>query len=99
MQTISSARVFVGSDSGAKHIACALGVSTVTLFGPESIGEWHCYDETKNKAIQVMVGCRDNDPNPPAFSWCGVTVCPYASHACMALIDPEVVLKAISEVA
>jgi ADP-heptose:LPS heptosyltransferase len=96
---LSLADVFVGSDSGAKHIACALGAATVTLFGPESIGEWHCYTGERHRALQVAVQCRDNDPNPPEFAWCGVTVCPYASHACLALIDPESVFNAITEVA
>ncbi len=92
---ISLADCFVGSDSGLKHIAAALGVATVTMFGPESVGEWHPYSEDKHTALQVPVGCRSNDAADPLFSWCGVETCPLASHACLTQISPEQVSKAI----
>jgi heptosyltransferase III len=37
--------MFVGNDSGLRHIAAALGVKTVTLFGAENPVEWHPYKE------------------------------------------------------
>jgi heptosyltransferase-3 len=33
--------VWVGNDSGPKHVAVALGVPTVTVFGPTHPGTWH----------------------------------------------------------
>ncbi|NBX68248.1 MAG: glycosyltransferase family 9 protein [Proteobacteria bacterium] len=80
---------FIGADSGVKHIAAALGIPTITLFGPESVGEWHGYDLKKHRAIQAPVGCRDQNLENPEYAWCGAEVCPLASHACMSQITPE----------
>jgi len=33
--------VFVGNDSGPKHVAAALGIPTVTIFGPTHPATWH----------------------------------------------------------
>jgi heptosyltransferase-2 len=92
---LSLAKCYVGSDSGLKHVAAALGVSTVTLFGPESIGEWHPYSQEKHTALQVPVGCRTRDPQDPVYAWCGAEVCPLASHACLSLLSTDDVFKAI----
>jgi heptosyltransferase II len=94
---LSWGKVFVGSDSGIKHLACAVGISSVTLFGPESIGEWHCYDLEKHPVIQKRVGCRTQNPEPSEFAWCGEEPCPLSSHACMSLIFPEEVLTKIQQ--
>ncbi len=82
------AACYAGSDSGVKHVACAVGTKTVTFFGPESLGEWHFYG-APHSVIRKAVLCRDEDPEPPEFSWCGRGTCPYASHACLSLITPE----------
>lgn len=94
MGVLTYAACYVGSDSGVKHTACALGIKTVTLFGPESLGEWHCY-AAPHRAIQIPVKCRDKNPEQPEFSWCGEALCPLSSHACMNLISPEEVLAQI----
>lgn len=86
---LSLADVYVGNDSGAKHLAAALGSKTLTLFGPESIGEWHGYDSTRHIALRREVVCRNNDPHPPEFAWCGVDTCPFASHACLTTISAQ----------
>lgn len=85
---------YVGSDSGVKHLARALGIPTLTLFGPESLGEWH-RPSALHRAIQKKVSCRNQDPFPPEFSWCGEAICPYSSHACMSLITPEEVMTEV----
>lgn len=95
IQALSLARCFVGADSGLKHMAAALGVPTITLFGPESLGEWHPYSPDSHTAIQKEVRCRTNDADNPAFAWCGAAVCPLASHACLSQTQPEEVLRAI----
>ncbi len=38
--------LFIGNDSGLRHIAAALGIKTITLFGPEDPVEWHPYKES-----------------------------------------------------
>ena len=40
---INKLRLFIGNDSGLRHIAAALKVKTLTLFGPENPVEWHPY--------------------------------------------------------
>jgi ADP-heptose:LPS heptosyltransferase len=92
MGFLALARGYAGSDSGIKHLAAALGVATVTLFGPESIAEWHGYDGNRHRYLQAAVGCRDNDAGgDPLFAWCGEAICPLGSHACMNLIrEPDV---------
>ena len=42
---INKLRLFIGNDSGLRHIAAALGIKTLTLFGPENPVEWHPYKE------------------------------------------------------
>lgn len=89
------ASLYVGSDSGVKHVACAMGVKTVTIFGPESVGEWHPYSKSSHRALQVPLQCRKEDANGPdgaLYAWCGVTICPLSSHACVNLIPVSEVL-------
>ncbi len=95
MGIVSNARLFLGSDSGMKHVAAALGIPTITLFGPESVGEWHPYPSDPHLPLRAAVGCRTQDPQEPLYAWCGVPVCPLASHACMSQITPAKVLHAI----
>ncbi len=42
---ISKLKIFIGNDSGLRHIAAGLGIKTITLFGPENPVEWHPYNE------------------------------------------------------
>jgi ADP-heptose:LPS heptosyltransferase len=42
---MSKAQLYVGNDTGLKHICAALGLKTVTIFGPEEPLEWHPYDK------------------------------------------------------
>jgi ADP-heptose:LPS heptosyltransferase len=93
MGVLSQAQLFIGSDSGAKHLSAALGVRTITLFGPESVGEWHGYDPSLHRPLQSKVLCRTNDPLPEEFAWCGVEICPYSSHACLSQITVDQVQK------
>jgi ADP-heptose:LPS heptosyltransferase len=37
---LERAAVYVGNDSGISHLAAALGVTTVALFGPSSCVAW-----------------------------------------------------------
>ncbi len=83
---IHGARVCVGPDSGPAHIAGALGVPHVTLFGPTPT--------TRNaprgsEALTVVsaIGC----------SPCRRKVCPGLDKMCMRLISPEQVVHRLSE--
>jgi heptosyltransferase-2 len=95
LEQLANFDLYVGTDSGLKHLSIAAGLKTVTLFGPESIGEWHPYDSKKNPTLQVKALCRNKDPHPPEYAWCDKTICPYASHTCLSLITPDQVIKTI----
>jgi ADP-heptose:LPS heptosyltransferase len=95
---VSQADCLVGGDSGIKHLAAAVGIPTVTLFGPESLGEWNCYSPERHSALQVPVLCRFQDQENPRFAWCGEYRCPLGSHACLNLISPEQVANEVERV-
>ena len=39
-QTIATSKLFIGNDSGPSHLAAAIGIPTLTLFGPTSPHIW-----------------------------------------------------------
>lgn len=65
-------RAMVTTDSGPRHIAAALGVPTVTLFGPTDPRWSHNY-HTPAIDLQLELSC----------SPCGQRVCPQKHHRCM----------------
>jgi ADP-heptose:LPS heptosyltransferase len=96
MAHLTLARCYAGSDSGIKHLAAASGTATVTFFGPESVAEWHGYDERRHRALQAPVGCRTRDADrDPGFAWCAEAICPLASHACLTQITVGEAAQAI----
>ena len=80
--------VFIGNDSGPRHMAAALGVKTLTFFGPEDPVEWHPYSE-KDGHIALMhrldcINCAKND-------------CPKGTRECMDLITVSEALSAVEK--
>ena len=83
---LKNIRLVVTIDSGLKHLAVAVGVPTVTLFGPTSPHEWHmggAYD----RYLHTEVAC----------SPCRLKQCPY-DPPCMARIAPEAVRDLVFDV-
>ncbi|MHB8079718.1 MAG: glycosyltransferase family 9 protein [Candidatus Krumholzibacteriia bacterium] len=64
--------VLVATDCGARHLAAALEVPTVTLFGPTDPRGW-------NPADPRHVAARTGEPCSP----CDLRTCPVAGHPCM----------------
>lgn len=89
---IAECAVFVGNDSGPRHLAVALGVPTVTLFGPEHPFEWHPYPQERHPRFFIEpLECRkDGAPGMPA--WCALEICVEQAHRCMAMIGTDAVL-------
>lgn len=81
---LNKLRAFVGNDSGLRHIAAALGVKTVTLFGPENPVEWHPYREEEGH-YKVFHGLDCIN--------CAKNTCPEKHHKCMEDITVEEVLE------
>ena len=79
--------VLVTNDTGARHIACAMGIGVVTLFGSTD-PVWAQIDYPRERIVRADVPCspcqKKQCPNPP-----GPT-----RHQCMLAIEPERVLHA-----
>jgi ADP-heptose:LPS heptosyltransferase len=90
--TLQQARVFLGNDSGPKHLAAAVGTPTVTLFGPEDPLEWHPYARDRHPYffIESLACRRDAEPGRPP--WCGLAECTVERHRCMNDIPVETVI-------
>ncbi|MEN9845192.1 MAG: lipopolysaccharide heptosyltransferase [Pseudomonadota bacterium] len=78
---IHGARCCVGPDSGPGHIAGALGVPHVTLFGPTPAGR-NAPRGSEALSVVSSIGCAP----------CRRRVCPGLDKLCMRLITPESVL-------
>jgi len=82
---ISKLKLFIGNDSGLRHIAAAYDVKTITLFGPENIIEWHPYNsEDGHIAIFHPLECLN----------CGLETCP-KPQTCLDLITVNEVFNAV----
>jgi len=84
---IRSARLFIGPDSGPLHIADALGIPAVGLYGPTSTVSWGLVGAS-SRILSEDVECspcyKDDGVFPP---------CPHAQK-CMVNLSPDRVLAA-----
>ncbi len=89
---LSRARVFLGNDSGPKHLALSVGTPTVTLFGPEHPLEWHPYPRDRHPYFFIeSLSCR-RDAEPGLPPWCGISECIEEKHRCMTEIQAAPVI-------
>lgn len=90
---LSRCDLFIGNDSGPKHMAVAVGVKTITVFGPENPFEWHPYDRKEHPVVfHDGLSCRASvGPENPA--WCGIEVCKKENHRCMKDIQVREVVE------
>jgi ADP-heptose:LPS heptosyltransferase len=86
---IARSALFVGSDSGLAHLAVALGVPTVVLFGPSDSLKWG----TENSRHAVV---RHDLPCAPCFIFGYHKPC--RTIACMKGISVDDVLRACEAV-
>ncbi|MCR4819490.1 MAG: lipopolysaccharide heptosyltransferase II [Elusimicrobiales bacterium] len=90
MEAIRGLKVFISNDSGPMHIACALGVPAVGIFGPTTKELGFFPYGKKNTVVQVPLACR-----PCALH--GSKKCPRGHFLCMKLITPKMVFDAAAE--
>jgi ADP-heptose:LPS heptosyltransferase len=91
--------LFLGNDSGPKHVAVAVGTPTITLFGPEDPYEWHPYSRESHPFHFIEnLKCR-NDQEPGFKPWCGLHECKVEEHRCMKLITEDEVFRTIERMA
>ena len=81
---ISGARLFVGNDSGPTHMAMALGVPSVALFGPTDPGQ---FDHSGHELVYRDLECS-------ACSFYGGRECPRGHWDCMMTVGAAKVLSA-----
>ncbi|MBW1802680.1 MAG: glycosyltransferase family 9 protein, partial [Deltaproteobacteria bacterium] len=87
MAIISLSKFFVGNDSGLTHVAAALGIPVVQIFGPglpQRFGHFGEHDLVFS------------DPNCP-FHPCSPYVCKAPAAWCMKRISPETVYDGIEQ--
>jgi heptosyltransferase-2 len=65
------AALYIGNDTGLKHLAIAVGIKTYTFFGPEPAQEWHPYKTDDHPYFyQENLSCRTR-----THHYCGLSVC------------------------
>jgi len=91
--TIAQCGVFLGNDSGPRHLAVGVSTPTVTVIGPEHPHEWHPYPTDLHPYHFIdNLDCRqDAAPGHPA--WCGLKECHEFKHRCMTQISVDQVYE------
>jgi lipopolysaccharide heptosyltransferase II len=87
---LSLCSAVVSPDSGPAHMAAALGVPLVTLFGPTSPERWAPVGP-RVKVIGMDLACMPCSNH-------GSSTCPEGTHECLAALEPERVWQALSEI-
>lgn len=91
--------LYLGNDSGPKHLAIAVGTPTITLFGPEDPFEWHPYSIEKNP-IHFIEGLKCRKDQAPGYKpWCALHQCVVEEHRCMRLITEDEVFRTVERMA
>lgn len=93
----SQSKMYIGNDTGLKHLAVAAKIPTITLFGPEPIREWHPYNQDKHLALFIEdLPCRVR-----THHYCGLFRCDLNTDKfmqCMKLIDVDLVMQKLKRV-
>lgn len=92
MEAIRPLKVFVSNDSGPMHIAAALGVPAVGIFGPTTRELGFFPYGRGNRVVETALDCR-----PCALH--GSKTCPRGHFLCMRLLTVEEVFRAAVEAA
>lgn len=83
---LAAADLVVSTDSGPRHMAAALGVPTITLFGPTD-PRWSDNYQPEAITLQEPVPCGP----------CAKRVCPLKHHRCMVDLHVDRVFAAVQE--
>jgi heptosyltransferase-2 len=52
---LANCELYIGNDAGPKHLACAAGIGTVTIFQHVDAKDWTPYADSKHKAFESSV--------------------------------------------
>lgn len=73
---LSGSTVYIGNDTGIKHICIALGIPSYTLFGPEPPLEWHPYNtDVHSFYFREPLECRTVNAHYCGLSTCESMIC------------------------
>lgn len=87
-QYFSDSLLYVGNDTGIKHLAVAVGIPTLTFFGPENPSEWHPYRDPY--FFIEPLECRTR-----LAHYCGLSTCD--SMICLNQFTPEIVFNRLKQ--
>jgi ADP-heptose:LPS heptosyltransferase len=79
----SKGKLIITNDSGAKHISNAVGLRSITIYGPTNPHVWNHIDTKKNPAVRADVPCIQ----------CEKRECPNSHHICMDKVTPDIIIK------
>ncbi|HLL77013.1 MAG TPA: glycosyltransferase family 9 protein [Pyrinomonadaceae bacterium] len=83
------AGLFVGNDSGVAHIAAALGVPSVVVFGSSNVTHWRPWTRAPSEVVREELPCA---PCP------GYTCSEFAQPECIRRVPAERVMDAVGRV-
>jgi heptosyltransferase-2 len=89
----AQASLYIGNDTGLKHLAVAVGIKTYTFFGPEPANEWHPYKTDDHPYFyQENFSCRTR-----THHYCGLSICDLSERnmQCLNSFTPESIFKQI----
>lgn len=80
---IAQTDLIITNDTGAKHFANALGLRSITIYGPTNPYVWNDIDIKRNPFLRADIPCIQ----------CEKRVCPLEKHLCMEQVTPDMVIK------
>ncbi|HYH85195.1 MAG TPA: glycosyltransferase family 9 protein [Pyrinomonadaceae bacterium] len=83
------ASLFVGNDSGVAHIAAAVGVPQVVVFGSSNVAHWRPWAEARAEVVREEMPCA---PCP------GYTCAEFDAPECIRRVSVERVMEAVERV-
>jgi ADP-heptose:LPS heptosyltransferase len=86
---LARADLYLGNDSGVSHLAAAMGVLSVVLFGPSSVNQW------APRGSNVTVFTQNVECAPCAASV--MKSCPH--RKCLTTLEPEFIIKELDKLA